>query len=467
MKKVYSFLLITACLAVALMPGISAGAEGRLPALVDGGAALLFGTPNVTVTGKAEFRYDGARFKTVEIRYVQDGTNSFWQEKLLTPRVYRPDRETGFTVISNHGTYYLMEPYTSGAYRQGYDDPQNTIIRESFESRLLVSFLKTAATLTEPEMAQYITTDEDGWTLTLAEHQTPELLNEALLMGGRFIAKRLFNIDYDVSLDDRSDWSYATTAREILFTTERCGINSASIRVGFDAQGRLSALSGRASIRLDFAEQEYGGQQTHTLDTDFELHIGEYGTSEVKPFDPDEYQVVPWKQAVPQKHEADEKTAEEMTQRALECWKAACFENADRFSLDGFDFSDGVYYLRFSDPGDDSAKWGYSTEITENGGALYMSTVPWQRYEDWLEHEQPADKELTDEMLSRVTDFLSQVNPDVKFGKLTVIGQYVYGDTVFLDLADENWENEYLPLLLTVQYSPEWKIVHYTCIGNG
>ena len=96
-----------------------------------------------------------------------------------------------------------------------------------------------------------------------------------------------------------------------------------------------------------------------------------------------------------------------------------------------------------------------------------MSTVPWQRYEDWLEHEQPADKELTDEMLSRVTDFLSQVNPDVKFGKLTVIGQYVYGDTVFLDLADENWENEYLPLLLTVQYSPEWKIVHYTCIGNG
>ena len=316
-------------------------------------------------------------------------------------------------------------------------------------------------------MAQYITTDEEGWTLTLAEHQTPELLNEALLMGGRFIAKRLFNIDYDVSLDDRSDWSYATTAREILFTTERCGINSASIRVGFDAQDRLSALSGRASIRLDFAEQEYGDQQTHTLDTDFELLIGEYGTSEVKPFDPDDYQVVPWKQAVPMKHEADEKTAEEMTQRALECWKAAGFENADLFLLDGFDFSDGVFYLRFSDPEDDSVKWGYNTEITENGGALYMSTVPWQSYEDWLEHEQPADTEITDEMLNRVIGFMQQVNPEVKFGKLIVIGQYVYGDTIFLDLAEENWENEYLPLLLTVQYSPEWKIVHYTCIGNG
>ena len=157
----------------------------------------------------------------------------------------------------------------------------------------------------------------------------------------------------------------------------------------------------------------------------------------------------------------------EMALRAPEFWKAAGFENADRFSLDRMNTDYGISYMRFLDPEDELDHWGYNIEITETGSVLYMSALPWQRYENWLEHEQPIDLEITDEMIERITGFLAQVNPEVHFSKLIAIGQYVFDDAVFLELADENYEEAELPLLFVVQVSPEWKIVHYTCIGNG
>ena len=93
-KASFAFLLI-------LSLCFSAHAESSLVPFIDAAEKLAFETDNVTITGKAEFLLDGKRFKTAEITYVQDGYNSFWQEKLRTPRAWRTDLESGFTVIQN------------------------------------------------------------------------------------------------------------------------------------------------------------------------------------------------------------------------------------------------------------------------------------------------------------------------------------------------------------------------------
>ena len=68
---------------------LTAAAESSLTPFIDAAERLAFDTHNVTITGKADFLLDGERFKTAEITYVQDGENSFWQEKLLTPRPWK------------------------------------------------------------------------------------------------------------------------------------------------------------------------------------------------------------------------------------------------------------------------------------------------------------------------------------------------------------------------------------------
>ena len=462
MKKRFLAVMIALLLAAAAIVGCAAGTEGKLTSLVSAGATLVFDTHNVTIKGNAEFQLDGQRFKTAEITYIQDGEDSFWQEKLFTPRPYMSDLETGFTVISNSGNVFFFFFYTPGVYRTGYNDPQNTIVRESLDSRLLVSFLKTAAAMSEAELAHCITSGGNTLELNISAQQTPEIINEALLMGARFAARRLFNIDYDVTIYDRSDWAITSTAREILFMTESCAIREASVQFILDDQDRLSAIKGQAAIGLDYVNEE-----KHELKTIFELSIGDYGISEVKPFDPEKYHVVPWKQAVSRKPETDQKTAGEMTRRALECWKAAGFANADRFDLTGFGDEDGIFSLHFTDPENDSPEWSYRIRISDTGNVLELSTYPWKRYDSWLEHEQPASPEVPDDVLNRIVEFLKLVNPEVQYEKLVVISQYVYDDAVFIDLAEENWEFEDLELYLTVQLTPDWRIVDYTSVGHG
>ena len=156
-----------------------------------------------------------------------------------------------------------------------------------------------------------------------------------------------------------------------------------------------------------------------------------------------------------------------MTRRALECWKAAGFANAARFDLTGIGDEDGVFSLHFTDPENDSPEWSYRIRIGDTGNVLELSTYPWKRYDSWLEHEQPASPEVPDDVLNRIGEFLKLVNPEVRYEKLIVISQYVYDDAVFIDLAEENWEFEDLELYLTVQLTPDWRIVDYTSVGHG
>ena len=147
-KASFAFLLI-------LSLCFSAHAESTVASLIDAAEKLAFETDNVTITGKAEFLLDGKRFKTAEITYVQDGENSFWQEKLLTPEDWRPDRESGFTVVQYvdeiiGDEIFVTETLHPGLYRHGYSNAEKTLIRRSPITDLLLAMSRSAAVQLEP-----------------------------------------------------------------------------------------------------------------------------------------------------------------------------------------------------------------------------------------------------------------------------------------------------------------------------
>ncbi len=462
MKKLLSVSLIVLLLAVVIAPCVFVRAEGELAALVDKGAALLFDTSNVTISGKAEFHFDGTRFKTAEIKYVQDRYNSFWQEKLLTPRENQPDRETGFTVIANYEKVYIIEPYIPGSYSESLTNAQITIMHDSLEARLLKTCLKAAADLVETEKPQSVFIKDNEILLKLTEDQVSSIENGVLMMAGRFIAKRLFGIDYDKTVIDRSEWDLTETSK-VIFMTESCEIRNASALFSLDTEGRLAGVSGDLSANLIFLNQE-----RHQLDISFDLVIGEYGSSEVKLFDPNDYQVVPMVQALAQKRRAEDKQIEPLIERAYEMWKAAGYSDADSFAFYNWSIINGVYHMTFRAPGDDS-KWGNRIEITDKGNVLVMTRTPWQRYDSKTKKVMSLKSAVidTDDVMKQIVLFLKQANPEVDPSSLKPVSLERFGDVLLLDLHGDYDEEGFSDLQVTVQLYPEFKIEHYTCIGNG
>ena len=89
---------LTLALAMILV-SVSAFAETPVRKMYDSVFNLLFDTNNVTLTGHAEFSLDGEWFKTADAVYIQDGVNSRFDWKLLSPRWDGSERESGYTVI--------------------------------------------------------------------------------------------------------------------------------------------------------------------------------------------------------------------------------------------------------------------------------------------------------------------------------------------------------------------------------
>ena len=448
-------------LAIALLAA-GALAGGTLASVTDAAEALLLDTHNVTITGSATFKLDGERFKTAEITYVQDGTDSFWQEKLSTPRYLRPDRETGFTVIANGYEVYVMEPFTPGGYKEGYITEQDTVLRDSLEARLLMSLAGTAASVAEPALHPE---QKDGEIrITVAEGETPPILNELLLMAGRFAGKRLFGYGFDGPVIDHSYWGLTET-QEIFLQTEACRVLTANVSFRLDGKGRLAGAEGAAGVALVYVNGE-----EHRLDLDFSLTAGEYGTSKVKAFDPDDFQVVPMDQARERNEAAArEKAMTVMAERAREAWKAAGFEGAERLETEFWAMSDGLFGIGMKDPQDPADDGSWYIRITEEGTVLSMSDSTRDRYESWPDLEVPVTAELTDDMRSRIDAFLQAVTPGLEYGELVPYAQYQSGDDVYLGLICEDPESPEDPnwIDLTVRLAPEWEIVEYTCVGNG
>ena len=437
----------------------TAFAESRLGAIVDGGEKLAFSTQNVTITGQAEFLLDGERFKTAEITYVQDGENSFWQEKLFTPREWRSDRETGFTVIANGRKIYVMEPYTPGVYQEWDDDAQHTILKKTPMAGVLFDLARAAADQLEPSLNGWITEteqEEGAREIQIAwkKEQVPAMLDYMANLGIQFAAGRLFGVRYDSTDYNNSDLDdYFTPTWGILCGTERFSLGDGSVQVNLDGQNRLTAAKGTLEIGL----RTRAGKD-RVLQINFDMALSGYGDSRVKTFDPAEYNVVPMRDwdGMNMNSTLPEEKQSQIVDQAKKICQAAGFKAEDPAWFYG---EDGLYAMGF--PQEDGE---CSITVTEDGIALHLNHD--MNLESWVEY--PAEvKELGEEDINRILEFLHLANPKLQIDAIKPEWELKDGDRRLIGVTGPAAEGQESEIILTVKLLPEWKIEYYTCEGNG
>ncbi len=484
-KAAFAILLIlTLC--------ISTHAESSLVPFIDAAEKLAFETDNVTITGKAEFLLDGKRFKTAEISYVQDGENSFWQEKLLTPEDWRPDRESGFTVVQYvdeiiGDEIFVTETLHPGLYRHGYSNAEKTLIRRSPITDLLLAMSRSAAVQLEPFFGSAVTLEEreDGsreLKLELQEEHSPELLSFLANLGMRWIGERLFGINGDIGTVPlpalQVQMPPETETQRILCETRDLTFLGASARIGLDASGRLASASGDLSVRLNYYTEEdrrlpdneegsvqidegiwqWFEKREQVLTVRFDITGSRYGESRVASFDPTGLKAVSRKDMfldeLHWQNESKALTAQEearLEQRGRELCRAAGIEAGERTDIY---LNDGWVSLCF-----EAENGPCRQTMTEDG--LLLELVLEEGGFDGNYGEESCPDDLKQQILS----FLHQANPELNVQDLQVIEKLDDGENSFVYVIGTTVNRD--DILLSIRLTPSWRIEEYTCLGHG
>ena len=202
MKKNHRILLLLTVLCLCAALGLSALAEGVVSTLYQSGTRLLFDTDNAALTVHGEFSYNGVPFKTADVVYLQDGVNSSYDLKLLTPKSNGELARSGFTVVGNGDTAYSVDPVDNPyVYNTSACAESSSILSSSVLRRALVRLGSAAVSMTENSFADKITvaagTDETTYHVQLHEGQTPALINAAGTLLWQLAAQRYFYVYYD------------------------------------------------------------------------------------------------------------------------------------------------------------------------------------------------------------------------------------------------------------------------------
>lgn len=195
-KRMLSLLLAgMLCAAIAC----AAFAEGKLLTIWNAGSKLLFETGNVTLTGRADFSYDGNLFKSFNGTYVQDGADSYMQAMFDTPRVDGTVYTGGYTVIANDGQAYSIDTNMPYFYRQNSASLNESILTNTVIRSSLLRFGGLLLDLMEDRMANAITqTDTENGTdyqIRLQPGEAPEAMSAAMTVLMQLLGKEYLYID--------------------------------------------------------------------------------------------------------------------------------------------------------------------------------------------------------------------------------------------------------------------------------
>ena len=307
-KRILSLSVFLLCLCFAA----AALAESPLAELWDSGIALLFDTDNVTVDGEASFdlEWDGAaeleeegiifgmngRFKTAKLHYVQDGYNSYYGLKLLTPRKDGTERETGWIIIGQakgESTFvYVMEALSPGKYRLGTDGLNSSLLHRSPQLDALTALGGQLTRMLEPTLPAgtvTVTRENDAKKvhISLTGDQLPDVAQSALSMGAAYLADRWFNTGHDrYSFNLTSFSSYVAPATALAEGTVRWELKQADVDFTVDGQGRLAKVNGSV-----WADSVFCDGEIFHVRAQFDLNVTDWGKSHVEPFDPKAYYV--------------------------------------------------------------------------------------------------------------------------------------------------------------------------------
>ena len=158
MRNKASRLLCAACaLLLTLSLCLCAGAEGILLDYLQSAEVLLFAVDNATLKGQAVFELDAERFKTVDFLLRQAGGDSEQQILLSTPLKSGEELASGYTVIANGDTCYVMEVYHPGQYMPAYTVPSSSFLRTTIARNTLLTVTEGVVSELEPKLGDAVT----------------------------------------------------------------------------------------------------------------------------------------------------------------------------------------------------------------------------------------------------------------------------------------------------------------------
>ena len=462
MKKI-----LCAFMALILMSvlSVSALAENLVAPLLESAHTLLFDTFNVTLRGKAVFSLNGERFKTAAIRYMQAGEDSFWQLDLQTPRQYRRDQETGFTIIANGEKIYVMERYYPGTYSSGSDQPCNTLIRQSTRADLLFSLLASLADPVEmylPEGALIASDTDSGREIriSLSEGTTPAILNTSLNLTADFFLRRFMGVNYDSirGWGQGRPGDYTTVTQAVLYSADSFVLGDPSVIVTEDRAGRLTGIAGSVTALL--ISEEFARAP---LEISFDLAVSDYGATTVKAFNPDDYGVVLKGTETMNSANTDPALSKKLEIRSKELLAAAGYDPSS-FLLSGtMREAAGIFYLSFTENGPGST---VTLGLNETGDLLNF-TNDTQQYLLSYPHE-PKEESLAQETVQLLNDFLQQAFPDlfpvVKESLLGLEYDENGGTLQFVSALDENRSDT--GIIFVGRTVPDFQLISYSCLNR-
>lgn len=440
--------------------------------LYDKTATLLFDHNNLTLTVNAKLSLDGQWFKTVEGTWKQDGGNSWRKLHLRSPKADGTERENGYTIVTEGYYLYLMEDFTPGFYRPGITGDRDSILRNTAESKQLVSLGRALVSQADVILGKDAVTKADNGNIIIRlGENTPALVNAALNQAYQFAVRRFFNVDYDGILAEGSYATirdYSTVTQGILYCARGFSLRNAEITV---KMGDHYPVHAEGSVGLYMETAEEGVRR---LDITFEAEATDIGDTMLKKFDPKDYGVelapdaVDYGQEVPYEPVADAELKDQMQLDAMDIWRHTGFNMIATTSVscewDGYN-----YIVTLS--GDDGIS--KQTYFDETGRFYHMEAHP----TDWWEGILSVEDYNTEPHLDKETDekakaFFMQYLEDIRYNERDQVKDLQLDWTYekdgklyasYEDKADPNGEG----VCFVIRISPEMRIEAYSCISNG
>ena len=241
---------------------------------------LLFNTDNVTLKGGVEFSLDGKWFKNADIVYQQEGYDAYCDLKVKSPKKDGTVKENGYTVFDDDGSVRLVEVIYPGTYKTAGNIKNNTILRSSARTELVMSMFKILAS--QANAFVDMTADADGKTVHLKLNGgSTEILNTGLMMLMQFAGERFFGINGDLFAEGTGKITdYATVTRGLLAATRSMALQNAEMTLKVNDKGELESAEGSASVKVNTTKD---GE--HVLEGRFNLTVSDRGTTKAEHFD--------------------------------------------------------------------------------------------------------------------------------------------------------------------------------------
>ena len=285
------------------------------------------------------------------------------------------------------------------------------------------------------------------------------MVNTSLSLVADFVLRRFMGVNYD----SIRPWgqgafdNYTTVTQGILYSTDHFVLGDTAVTLRTDAQGRLTGASGTVTALL-YSEDMNG----IPLEITFSLTVSDYGTTFVRPFDPNDFHVVLAGSGDTPAKDVESSLSERLTIAAAGHLAAAGYDPADLPPVHVLEM-DGLYNVIYQNPDSPAA----ITAVFNEEGRLLSLADGFNAYYMADPHEPSLDS-LPEETIRSLSAFLQEADPDhaASLNSFLPILEYTWEGKTYLYVSPVNDLGEEADISLVIRTDPSLLVVNYALLGN-